>query len=116
MSEMYIYIYVPKLPLFIFYCNARGFVLINILLMYLFSNFCRNKTNILYYIISYYILHPIIYNTCFLSYILKYLMFTFHSRHFRHLFVRQGLTWRQLKYCKPGSGRGLWKGLFNQIL
>ena len=32
------------------------------------------------------------------------------SRHFRHLFVRQGLTWRQLKYRKPGSGRGLWNG------
>ena len=88
MSEMYIYvyfkmsemyIYVPKLPLFTFYCNARGFVLINkLFIYYLFSNFCHNKTNILYYIISYYMLHPIIYNTCFLSYILKYSMFTFH--------------------------------------
>ena len=35
------------------------------------------------------------------------------SRHFRHLFVRQGLTWRQLKYRKPGSGRGLWNGQSN---
>ena len=32
MSEMYIY--VPKLPLFTFYCNARGFVLINKLFIY----------------------------------------------------------------------------------
>ena len=58
MSEMYIY--APKLSLFTFYCNARGFVLINKLFIYLFSNFCHNKANILYYIISYYMLHPII--------------------------------------------------------
>ena len=75
MSEMYIN--VPKLPLFTFYCNTRGFVLINKLLIYLFSNFYHNKANILYYIIAYYVLHPIIYNTCYLSYILKYSMFTF---------------------------------------
>ena len=76
MSEMYIY--VPKLPLFTFYYNARGFVLINILLIYLFSNFCHNKPNIIYFIISYYILHPIMYNACLFSYILKYSMFMFH--------------------------------------
>ena len=76
MSEMYIY--VPKLAVFTFYCNARGFVLINILLIYLFSNFCHNKIDILCYIISYYILHPIIYNTCLFLYILNYSMFTFH--------------------------------------
>ena len=69
--------YVPKLPLFTYYCNARGFVLINKLSIYLFYNFCHNKANILYYIISYYMLHPIIYNTCYSYYILKYSMFTF---------------------------------------
>ena len=56
---------------------TRGFVLINKLVIYLFSNFCHNKANILYYIIVYYMLHPIIYNTCYFSYILKYSMFTF---------------------------------------
>ena len=75
MSEMYIY--APKLSLFTFYCNARGFVLINKLFIYLFYNFCHNKANILHYIISYYMLHPIIYNTCYFYYILKYSMFTF---------------------------------------
>ena len=47
MSEMYIY--VPKLPLFIFYCNARGFVLINILLIIYFLIFVTIKQ--IYFII-----------------------------------------------------------------
>ena len=50
--------------------------MINKLFIYSFSNFCHNKINILYYIISYYKLHPIIYKTCFYSYILRYSMFT----------------------------------------
>ena len=74
MSEMYIY--VPQLPLFTFYCNAPGFVLINELLIYFFLNFCHNKANILYYIIFYNMLHPIILIHV-ISYILKYSMFTF---------------------------------------
>ena len=41
MSETYIY--VPKLPLFTFYCNAPGFVLINKLFIYLYSNFVTIK-------------------------------------------------------------------------
>ena len=106
MSEMYIY--VPKLPLFTFYCNARGFVLIIKLFIYLFHNFCHNKTHILYYIISYSLLNTLIYNMCHFSYILKYSMFTFDFPPFSP-FVCQ--KWRQLKYCKPERGRGLWNGL-----
>ena len=39
--------------------------------------FTGNKTNIFYYIISYFKLHTNIYNTCLFSYISKYSMFTF---------------------------------------
>ena len=72
MSEMYIYVCPQAAIVYILLQCTR------ILLIYLFSNFCHNKTNIHYYIISYYILHPIIYNACLFSYILKYSMFTFH--------------------------------------
>ena len=53
MSAMHTYI--PKLPLFTYYCNARGFVLINKVFIYLFYNFCHNETNIFYCIIIVYI-------------------------------------------------------------
>ena len=89
MSAMHTYVH--KLPLFTYYCNARGFVLINKLFISLFYNSCHNKTNILYYIISYSMLHPIIYNTRFFSYIYKYSMFIFDFPPFSP-FVRQGLT------------------------
>ena len=50
LSAGYLYLYsiLTSLQgtLFTYYCNARGFVLINKFFIYLFSNFCHNKSNI----------------------------------------------------------------------
>ena len=85
MSAMHTY--VPKLPLFTYYCNARGFVLINKLFIY-FLIFVIMKQ--IYFIILFLILCSIqSFKIRVISRYLEILNVHFISRHFRHLIVCQ---------------------------